>query len=141
MTINLPPESESGCVEYKLYIAGQRDRLEGLKTQLNSRLFAGRGRATYWIGVRDDGVKVGLLPAMLQASLTRFYTLVQETGARVDSETLEKVTGNPFYANAHLRRLLHADVVGDRWVACVVVCRDLLVFPPLYLDEENPSDS
>jgi len=134
MTVNLPPESEAGCVEYKLYIAGQRDRLEGLKTQLNSRLFAGEGRATYWIGVRDDGVKVGLLADMLETSLARFYTLVQQTGARVDSETRENVTGNPFHANAHLRKLLHAEDEGDRWVACVIVCRDDLVFPPLYLD-------
>jgi len=55
--MKLPPEIESGNIEYKLKIIPDDDfRLIQLATQLNWRLGEGNGIAYYYLGVEDDGL-------------------------------------------------------------------------------------
>ena len=58
---SLPPEVESGNVEYKLKLVNPSDsRFEHLVTQMKWRLQEGGGEAIYEIGVKDCGDLEGL---------------------------------------------------------------------------------
>uniref|UniRef100_M4B6E6 Elongation factor Tu, chloroplastic n=1 Tax=Hyaloperonospora arabidopsidis (strain Emoy2) TaxID=559515 RepID=M4B6E6_HYAAE len=66
----LPEEVEEGNVEYKQQLLELTpDRLRQLTTQMNWRLNEGGGAAFYELGVRDDGVVLGLSETALLHSL------------------------------------------------------------------------
>jgi GTPase len=55
------PESDTGNVEYKLFInTNVPDRLEELTTQMRYRLNEGHGECFYIIGVKDNGNIIGI---------------------------------------------------------------------------------
>ena len=55
------PESDTGNVEYKLFInTNIPDRLEELTTQMRYRLNEGHGECFYIIGVKDNGNIIGI---------------------------------------------------------------------------------
>ncbi len=80
----LPPESESGNIEYKLTLSDKlenRERIEELASQMRYRLFEGNGEAIYYIGVTDDGIPMGLPSDKLQKSLDVLQTVAKLAGA------------------------------------------------------------
>eukprot|EP00039_Didymoeca_costata_P015664 m.270598 g.270598 ORF g.270598 m.270598 type:complete len:631 (-) comp16265_c1_seq10:1597-3489(-) len=67
---SLPPEPQTGGIEYKLKLVNpSQSRFEQLVTQMKWRLAEGGGKATYEIGVSDDGTLSGLSSQDLEASL------------------------------------------------------------------------
>lgn len=57
----LPPESEDGCVEYKLRLRdGNPFRLQQLITQMKFRLCEGGAQCFYYLGALNSSVVGGL---------------------------------------------------------------------------------
>lgn len=82
----LPAEVEVGCVEYKLkLIDPSASRLEQLVTQLKYRLAEGAGRATYLLGVGDDGTLHGLAPAEMDESIGTLRRMCAHASASMTS--------------------------------------------------------
>ena len=68
-----PPEEYFGNIEYKRSILHKNNkRLEELATQLNFRLNEGNGKATYYIGVEDNGKILFQSDKVLEESLNNF---------------------------------------------------------------------
>ncbi|XP_022912796.2 GTP-binding protein 2-like [Onthophagus taurus] len=79
----LPPEPQTGNVEYKLKLINpSKNRLEHLITQLNWRLHEGRGKAIYEIGVEDNGVLKGLSEEEMSNSLDTLEIMAMKLGAK-----------------------------------------------------------
>ena len=81
----LPPESDSGNIEYKLTLSDKnenQERIEELASQMRYRLFEGNGEAIYYIGVTDDGIPLGLESTKLKMSLQVLKKVADIAGAR-----------------------------------------------------------
>jgi GTPase len=77
----LPRETESGCVEYKRQLLHPSPwRFQQLVSQLKWRLSEGGGRATYYIGVEDDGSTPGVSEEALAASLATLRAMAAALG-------------------------------------------------------------
>jgi len=129
----LPIESEEGSVEYKLVVCDLPRRVESLKTQMSHRLLAGDGEATYWVGVLDNGVKIGVIRAALDRSIATLRTVAHGVGAEVIAADRYSVEGPlPEPVHHRLDRCVPADC--RRWYARLRVVR-LANYqpPPLYL--------
>jgi GTPase len=80
-----------GGVEYKLHLSGiSGDRFQGLLTQCMWRLREGGGRATYLLGVADDGVPVGIPPTAMRHSIATVRAMAADAGATVTRVTLRR---------------------------------------------------
>ncbi|KAF2897582.1 hypothetical protein ILUMI_08594 [Ignelater luminosus] len=80
----LPPEPQSGNIEYKLKIINpSKQRFEHLVTQMKWRLIEGSGEAIYEIGVEDNGSLTGLTTGDLAASLQTLEEMALKLGATV----------------------------------------------------------
>ena len=78
-------EVECGSVEYKLHLSGVSPlRTSHLATQLRWRLREGGGKATYYIGVCDDGRAVGISPADADSSISTLEGMASIAGASLD---------------------------------------------------------
>lgn len=107
--VKLPPEIEEGPLEYKLRINAEGDRLLHLTTQLKWRLSEGQGQCWYILGVKDNGVAVGMTPTELEQSITLLRDMAEELGASV--EHMDKVfikDGNLICAQVSIRTLSQA---------------------------------
>ena len=73
LTTNIGAEKDNGNVEYKLTLF-ERDkkRIEHLATQMNYRLYEGKGQAIYRVGVEDNGNPAGLTEEHFKGSLGKF---------------------------------------------------------------------
>ena len=81
---SLPPEVESGNVEYKLKLVNPSDsRFEHLVTQMKWRLQEGGGEAIYEIGVKDCGDLEGLEDDELGESLETLRRMAAKLGASI----------------------------------------------------------
>ena len=81
---SLPPEVESGNVEYKLKLVNPSDsRFEHLVTQMKWRLQEGGGEAIYEIGVKDCGDLEGLEDEELEESLNTLQRMATKLGASI----------------------------------------------------------
>lgn len=80
-------EQEGGPIEFKerleeaTHLAG--GRMESLVAQLRHRVLSGDGRATYVIGVTDDGGITGLDPALFTESMDVLSLLCEEADAHI----------------------------------------------------------
>ncbi|KAF5391169.1 hypothetical protein D9757_002999 [Collybiopsis confluens] len=80
----LPPESDSGNIEYKLQLLHPTtSRFTRLVTQLKWRLLEGGGQAFYELGVADSGLLVGLSRKDLEETLDTLEMMAGEIGASV----------------------------------------------------------
>lgn len=81
----LPPERDDGGTEYKLLLSAAPDshRHCKLTTQLVYRLGEGGGQCVYWLGVHDDGRRLGLSPGQLRRALAVLRSLAEAAGARI----------------------------------------------------------
>lgn len=79
----LPPEQYYGNLEYKLKLVHtNKDRIEGLTTQMKFRLQEGQGECFYMIGVEDNGNPLGLSDDELKQSLDTLKTISEKLGAK-----------------------------------------------------------
>ena len=77
--MKLPPEIESGNIEYKLKITTDSDdRIEQLASQLKWRIHEGNGIAIYMIGVADDGSIPGINYTDYISSLKNFSKMTNK---------------------------------------------------------------
>lgn len=131
-TTPLPPESEEGNVEYKLIVKGDADTICGLQSQMKCRLFAGNGKAVYWVGVMDCGEKVGI--NIIDESLQNLDKVVSGIGASITSIIKTQV---PLEMTCTISKELYKWVPPDqpRWIARVDVTHPSIEIPPLYLGE------
>ena len=73
-------------MEYKLkLIHPSATRLQQLVTQLKYRLAEGRGRATYMLGVEDDGFLRGLATSEMDASISTLRRMCAQTSASISA--------------------------------------------------------
>ncbi|RDI72473.1 GTPBP1 family GTP-binding protein [Halopelagius longus] len=81
-------EEEGGSIEFKERLS--RDvhlsdgRMESLAAQLRHRVLSGDGKATYVVGVTDDGGIAGISPAAFSESMDVLSLLAEEAGAHID---------------------------------------------------------
>lgn len=81
-------EKEDGPIEFKerlqkdLHLSG--GRLESLAAQLRHRILSGDGRATYVIGVTDDGGIRGISPDEFSESMDVLSLLCEEADAHIE---------------------------------------------------------
>ena len=127
MDMALPPEDDEGCVEYKCLVRGDRAHIENLKTQMNCRLRAGKGRAVYWVGVMDNGCKLGLAEPHYDASIKHLRTVITEIGAVI--ERIDRQIINTPPPDMHSRLELVAPADAERWVARVTVTKEVQELP------------
>lgn len=80
----LPPEIEEGPLEYKLKINAEGGRLLHLTTQMKWRLSEGQGQCWYILGIKDNGVVVGMTLADLEQNTKLLNEMATEIGAFVD---------------------------------------------------------
>ncbi|MFB6361806.1 MAG: GTPBP1 family GTP-binding protein [Halobacteriales archaeon] len=82
-------EEEDGPIEFKerlsrdVHLAG--GRLESLAAQLRHRVLSGDGRATYVIGVTDEGGLAGIEPDAFSESMDVLSLLAEEAGAHIET--------------------------------------------------------
>ncbi|KAF9076013.1 hypothetical protein BDP27DRAFT_1313771 [Rhodocollybia butyracea] len=93
----LPPESDSGSIEYKLHLLHPPDspRFTRLVTQLKWRLLEGGGQAFYELGVADSGVLIGLNRTEMDETLHVLSRMAEQLTAKVvvvkEIEVVEKL--------------------------------------------------
>jgi GTPase len=69
-------ENEYNSIEYKRHISFlTKDKLERYATQMNYRLFNGKGNAIYLIGIDDNGEIVGLSYKKLLESIRNLISI------------------------------------------------------------------
>lgn len=79
---DLLPEDDEGAVEYKWRLVDPSpERFTQLVTQMKFRLSEGGGEAIYEIGVTDDGIRKGLSPENLAASINTLQRMSLELEA------------------------------------------------------------
>lgn len=94
----LPAESDVGPTEYKRKISKlPPQRFRRLVTQLRFRLQEGFGKATYFIGVDDDGKVSNIDDATLRTSIRTFRNMVKFAGAEVAEVTKLKSKDDKTY--------------------------------------------
>jgi len=82
--MKLPPEIESGNIEYKLKITTDCDhRIEQLATQMKWRLNEGNGIAKYLIGVADNGIIKGIDLNDYNKTLKNFSKITKIIDAKI----------------------------------------------------------
>tara|TARA_B100001057_G_C22836525_1_gene945408 strand:+ start:727 stop:1101 length:375 start_codon:yes stop_codon:yes gene_type:complete len=59
---NQPPEKYYGNKEYKIYLSfsNKKSIIEKKATQMLFRIYEGKGKAKYIIGIKDDGEAIGI---------------------------------------------------------------------------------
>jgi elongation factor 1-alpha len=69
---NQPPEKDTGNKEYKrlLYKTNNMKYVNKKATQMLYRIMEGNGKATYLIGIDDDGKAIGITMAELNETLS-----------------------------------------------------------------------
>ena len=96
--MKLPPEIESGNIEYKLKITTDSDdRIEQLATQLKWRIHEGNGIAIYMIGVADDGSIPGINYTDYISSLKNFSKMTNIINAKILSKEKKVVSDQICY--------------------------------------------
>ena len=131
-TPHLPPESEDNGIEYKYFVRGDRSYLENIKTQMCRRLRRGGGTATYWVGVMDDGRKVGISEPFFSESLKHLNCIVSELSAAVVQIEHEVIESPPPPMHSCLEYL--APLGKPRWVARMVVVKPDFPFSSMLFD-------
>jgi GTPase len=77
--VHLQPEPEEGNVEYKLHLVDiNGHRLEKFKSQLKWRVNEGSGKATYYFGIEDQGLPLGISKKNLTKSINNFEKICKK---------------------------------------------------------------
>ena len=72
-------EKENNCIEYKENITEMnKEKFERYITQMNSRLFFGKGKCYYLIGVKDNGDIKGMKSWEVLVSLFQLLSIISQ---------------------------------------------------------------
>tara|TARA_Y100000991_G_scaffold215282_1_gene205204 strand:- start:1272 stop:1661 length:390 start_codon:yes stop_codon:yes gene_type:complete len=72
-------ERENNCIEYKETITDMnKEKFERYVTQMNSRLFFGKGKCYYLIGIKDNGDIKGLKSWEVLVSLFHLLSIIYQ---------------------------------------------------------------
>ena len=72
-------ERENNCIEYKESITKMnKEKFERYVTQMNSRLFFGKGKCYYLIGVKDNGHIKGMKSWEVVVSLFQLLSIISQ---------------------------------------------------------------
>ena len=106
--MHLPPEIESGNIEYKLkIIPDNKHRLIRLATQLRWRCNEGRGMATYFIGISDIGEIVGIKATEYNSSIANLKKMVDLNKSMILQTTVNQLDN------------------GNVWASIFIISRDI----------------
>ena len=104
-----PQETEIGNCEYKRKInlfktnKGNKSKLEKRRTQMLYRIYEGKGRATYYIGVEDSGEPLGITYDELQQTLQNLRYISDGLGAIWTSvEIYDGISSNSYTGKIHI---------------------------------------
>lgn len=101
--MHLPPEIESGNIEYKLKIIPEnKHRLIRLTTQLRWRCNEGRGLAVYFIGITDLGEIVGIQSSEFKASMENLVKMTNLNKAMILQKTVNQLENGKFWASVFI---------------------------------------
>lgn len=82
----MPPEIEVGNREYKWKLTNfDSNRIDKFASQMKYRLYQGKGKALYLVGVLDDGTPIGLNREELENSINRLLEVTKILGAKVSN--------------------------------------------------------
>lgn len=82
--IKLPREFDNGNREYKWKLIRKfPEKTEKFISQMKYRLYEGKGKALYLIGVRDDGTPIGIEKEEMDKSLDYIVNCVEKLGANI----------------------------------------------------------
>lgn len=80
----LEPENDYGNIEYKLRLTDPTaERVERLVTQLKWRIREGHGEAILYLGVKDNGLFVGLTAEEIRLSMQTLERMSSKIGAKM----------------------------------------------------------
>jgi GTPase len=89
------PENHYGNVEYKLRLIDKdRERIEGLASQMRYRVDEGTNEAIYVLGVRDDGTPEGITRKDYEESMITIKMAASESNYTVSKLSCTQVPGN-----------------------------------------------
>ncbi len=89
----IDPESDYGNVEYKYTLINLNDNIiQGRATQLDYRLNEGMGQAFLYIGVMDNGCKLGILKEHMEESLKNLDKILNIIDAEITHKKLEEIS-------------------------------------------------
>lgn len=104
----LEPENEYGNVEYKLRLTDPSpERVERLVTQLKWRIREGHGEAILFLGVKDNGLFVGLTPEEIKLSLQTLERMSSKIGAKM-TVVKERIVETDQNDNSKLENIMNA---------------------------------
>jgi elongation factor 1-alpha len=111
-TLPLPPENETGSIEYKLFLCIENDdgyvplsddKLEHTTTQMQRRLIQGSGECTYYIGVADNGNVTGVSLDCLELSLNALRTVTKKLNVNIVKSVTLLARKDHWYARVFIR--------------------------------------
>jgi GTPase len=80
----LPPESDDGCIEYKLKLSDLNDfEIQKKMSQLQYRMNEGNGEAIYYLGVKDNGTIIGLEEKEHEESVNNLKLIASKINATI----------------------------------------------------------
>eukprot|EP00924_Labyrinthula_sp_SR-Ha-C_P000143 maker-scaffold_39-snap-gene-2.79-mRNA-1 protein AED:0.00 eAED:0.00 QI:51/1/1/1/1/1/2/23/666 len=112
---SLPPECEEGNVEYKRKLSDDRpDRFIKLVSQLKWRIKEGQGKCYYFLGVEDNGKKIGIDKVNMEKSLKTLHKMAKAVKAGIVNTKLfpidPQVLSSKKYAHVTIRRDATSDI-------------------------------
>lgn len=107
-------ENDFGDREYKLRLIDlTRERRNELITQMNFRLYEGKGKAFYMIGFTDDGHPVGIIQAHMEESIGNLESMAEEILARAVVSQEKRIGEGKFVAEIMVNRKERNEVILD----------------------------
>ena len=107
-------EDDFGDREYKLRLVDlTRERRNELITQMNFRLFEGKGKAYYMIGFSDDGFPVGISQEHMQESIQNLESMAEDILALAVVSQKRRLNEGKFVAEIMVTRKERNEVILD----------------------------
>jgi GTPase len=107
-------EDDFGDREYKLRLIDlTRERRNELITQMNFRLFEGKGKAYYMIGFSDDGFPVGISQENMQESIQNLEGMAEDILALAVVSQKRRISDAKYVAEIMVTRKERNEVILD----------------------------
>lgn len=119
----IDPECDYGNVEYKYTLINLNNNIiQGRATQLDYRLNEGMGQAFLYIGVMDNGCKLGILKEHMEESLKNVNKILNIIDAKITEKNVEEISASIDISNDNKLMFLYNN------------CKDLFNTPYRKLD-------
>lgn len=109
----LTKEAFYGNIEYKRTLIGITDtKIKAYATQMLWRINENGKQAIYWIGVDDDGTKIGIDTEELTETITKLLAIATEINATVSAVYLQPIN-DKYVIKANVRAKTNQSFVFD----------------------------